>query len=188
MILWFEFKKVFSNKQIKELNKFIEKNYKKEDDNKNGAQKKDSTLLRTSKVYITEWHKTKEYLREAYQRSLYYINYQFGFQTFEMNDYNHVNLNIYNSKTNAAYGWHQDGSSDYDNFDLKGTILINVSSKPYEGGKFYYYFNGETVHVPVLDTPGNMIVLRPGVFHKVDPVTSGERRTLSIFIMGPKHI
>ena len=40
----------------------------------------------------------------------------------------------------------------------------------------------------MLDTPGNMIVLRPHIFHKVDPVTSGERRTLSLFITGPKFI
>jgi predicted 2-oxoglutarate/Fe(II)-dependent dioxygenase YbiX len=188
MILWFEFAKVLSDKQIKELNKFIGKNYRKKDDNQNAAKTKDGKLLRTSEVYLTEWHKTKKYLNEAYQRSLYYVNHHFGFQTFPLNDYCDVNLNVYNSKTNSAYGWHQDSSHPYDNFDAKGTILINMSSKPYTGGKFYYYFNGDTVHVPALDTPGNVIVLRPGVFHKVDPVTSGERRTLSIFLTGPKQI
>ena len=185
MLLWFEFKKVLSDKQVKELNKFIEKNYREKDNNDNGAHNRKGEKLRTSDVYLTEWHKTKHYLHEVYQRSLFYINHNFGFQTFEMNDYCDVNLNIYNSKTKASYHWHQDAVPN-SSFDIKGTILINMSLKPYIGGKFYYYFNGETIHIPFLDTPGNVIVLRPGVFHKVDPVTSGERRTLSIFVTGPK--
>jgi|TARA_R110000796_G_scaffold61159_1_gene141676 predicted 2-oxoglutarate/Fe(II)-dependent dioxygenase YbiX len=187
MILWYEFKNILSKKQIRDLNNLIKKTGIKED-NAKGARKKDGSPLRTSAVYQINWSIVKDKLQEIYNASLFYINYKFGFQTFEQNNFNTINLNIYNSKNKDEYGWHVDSMDFEEKYDVKATILINVSTKPYEGGKFYYFYNGEKIHVPVLDTPGNMIVLRPHIFHKVDPVTSGERRTLSLFITGPKFI
>ena len=45
------------------------------------------------------------------------------------------NYNIYSSKTKDHYGWHYDQCTAID-MDMKFTVLINLSEKHYQGGKF----------------------------------------------------
>ena len=180
------FKNKLNNKQIKEINNHIESNYDRTDVNTKGAKTLDGKLLKNVKVYQITWGKIKKYLHGCYQGALYHINRDFGFDTFEMNDNVFINLNVYDHKDKSDYGYHVDAQDITSNWDIKSTILINVSQKKYEGGDFKYFFNGEEHKVDLFNKPGNMIVLRPWVFHKVEPVTKGERRTLAIFVGGPK--
>ena len=57
--------------------------------------------------------------------------------------------------------------------------------KKYEGGQFKIMTASEPWHVKELDKPGNMIMFRSHILHKVEPVTKGERKTLTIFLLGP---
>ena len=63
-------------------------------------------------------------------------------------------------------------------------MLINVSTKKYEGGDFYICA-GKEKHIKELNEPGNILMLKSHLLHKVTPVTKGERRTLTIFLKGP---
>ena len=109
--------------------------------------------------------------------------FNFGYDIFEVPDLELFNLNIYSSKDKAKYDWHTDGSEN-PKIDTKLTILINVSLKTYEGGNFYLFNNNE-FEVPELNEPGNAIMFKSAINHKVLPVTKGERRTLAIFLYGP---
>jgi predicted 2-oxoglutarate/Fe(II)-dependent dioxygenase YbiX len=70
-------------------------------------------------------------------------------------------------------------------YDIKLTVLINLSLKSYEGGKFCLWRGNET-EVKELNTPGNAIMFKSNINHKVYPIIKGERRTLAIFIKGPR--
>ena len=72
-------------------------------------------------------------------------------------------------------------------YDVKLTLLINLSLKKYEGGKFEY-LNNKWIEVKELEKPGNVVILKSYFHHRVTPVTSGERRTLTHFMVGPRFI
>ena len=75
-------------------------------------------------------------------------------------------------------------ASPLPHMDIKLTILINLSTKKYEGGSFFI-FKGKEKNIKELDEPGNILMLKSYLLHKVTPVTKGERRTLTIFLKGP---
>ena len=93
------------------------------------------------------------------------------------------NLNIYSYKNLEKYDWHTD-ETNRELIDIKMTILINLSLKEYEGGNFYL-FKGNEIEVKELNNPGNVVMFKSYVNHKVTPITKGERRTLAIFLYGP---
>ena len=74
---------------------------------------------------------------------------------------------------------------DSDKYDIKLTLLMNISQKPYEGGEFRYFHYEETTAKQFIK-PGNVILIKSDIHHKVTPVTKGERTTLTHFISGPK--
>jgi len=108
---------------------------------------------------------------------------KFGYNVYEKNNLDNILLNQY--KSNMSYDWHTDESKDIIK-DIKLTLLLNLSDdNGYEGGKFQIFHN-------VTDTidfkPGDMIMIKSYLHHKVTPVTKGERITLTHFITGPRFI
>jgi predicted 2-oxoglutarate/Fe(II)-dependent dioxygenase YbiX len=62
-------------------------------------------------------------------------------------------------------------------------LRIELSRKPYEGGNFYFK-KGETIHVAKDLHFGDAVlfkVVSNKYYHRVDPVTQGERRSIIIF-------
>ena len=144
-------------KDFKKLNKFIDKNF-------DGFQDKDKaarSVEKTSVVKLIYYRKIKHMVA--------------GEDSCNLNIYPHNNLN--------AYDWHVDESRNPFQ-DIKLTVLINLSVKKYEGGDFYLWKNKEEKVEP-LNTPGNILMFKSYINHKVSPVTKGERRTLTIFLKGP---
>jgi len=174
-----------SKKDIIYLNNYINKNY---------HHKEEVSLASTD----TETDKTKKhadtkiiYLKEIKNKidnilthSIDIAQYRFGYDIFQPSDLDAVNYNTYLSKKNGHYGYHADNSLS-EIYDIKLTLLINISMKPYEGGEFRY-FNNQEYEIPHLNVPGNAIVIKPHLNHQVLPVTKGERNTLTYFINGPK--
>ena len=52
----------------------------------------------------------------------------------------------------------------------------------------FEYFNVKWREIKELEKPGNVVMIRSHFHHKVTPVTSGERRTLTHFMVGPRFI
>ena len=102
-----------------------------------------------------------------------------------MLDSDFVNLNTY-TKGNK-YDWHKDSEPESGITDTKFTILINLSTKKYEGGNLEQYSYGPQEVTPLND-PGTVVMFPSYVYHRVTPITKGERRSLAIFIRGPKFV
>lgn len=105
----------------------------------------------------------------------------FGYNLWERNNLDVMLLNRY--KTDMNYHWHTDASRDLAS-DIKLTLLLNLSdNNSYEGGKFELYNN----MVTTIDfNPGDMVMFNSGTHHRVTPVTSGERVSLTHFMVGPR--
>ena len=109
------------------------------------------------------------------------INTEYGYHLFPINKWDQLLLNRYSSDIQGYYGVHADGSMS-DIYDIKMTLLINLSEGDYGGGDLI--INGKTA--PFRE-PGSMLFFKSHLLHEVTPVTSGERITLTHFFTGPRY-
>jgi PKHD-type hydroxylase len=182
--IYWAWQNVFNENQIKEINNIIDNNFDCIEDEKYGAKDFEGNLKKSSIVKIIKFEKIKEYLNDFKYRFIETANLEFGYEIFNISDGHNLHYNIYSSLNNSKYDWHSDGSRS-DLYDIKLTVLINLSMISYEGGQFQL-FDGGHCEISALNKPGNAIMFKSYINHRVLPVTKGERRTLTIFLKGPK--
>ena len=94
---------------------------------------------------------------------------------------NTLNINVYSGERNE-YPYHKDASSFGSFRDIKLTAILNLSQDSYEGGEFQIF--DKTDNTIDFGT-GSLLIFPSYYFHRVTPVTSGERITLSGWYDGP---
>lgn len=170
----------YNPSQIREISEFLENYY-----NPELIDAKAEFVNKTAKVRAIEWYKIKHLLKNAEEMAKWINLTEIGYDIYDFNDFQGVNYNVYDSSVQGQYDWHMDASPDEAPTDLKLTVIINISTERYEGGRFKIFRQG-VIDVPEIDVPGNMIIF-PGFFnHKVEPVSMGTRKTASFWIYGPK--
>jgi len=180
---WY-FDNIFNKEQIEELNFFIENNFECFENKEFEATTNDQRI-KLAQVKQIRWKKIKHLLHD-FEQSIYLTNQEnFGFDIYPINDVDFCNLNIYSHENLSHYNWHIDGSIN-DVYDIKLTILINLSIKEYSGGDFKIFNYGNEHEIKSLNFPGNVVIFKSFLNHKVTPVLKGERRTLALFLKGPK--
>jgi len=107
----------------------------------------------------------------------------FGFNLYEMT-FGECLYNKYEAP-DGNYDWHLDDSLK-DSGDVKLTGILNLSTKKYTGGQFQINTSGEAEDIPL--TPGTLLLFRSNTFHRVLPVETGVRETLTFFFEGPRLI
>lgn len=177
--------KVLSKKEINDLNNFIIKNANGLEAKKDTAHRKGISIKNT-KTYLINYEKVQDKLKNVIDIFQNINNEIFGYNLYPFHTLNKVLLNVYDSKQRGEYPYHRDVSNS-DVFDCKLTILINLSTEKYEGGEFFI-FNGTEYKVIELNQPGNMVIMRSNLNHRVSPVTKGKRTSLTMFGLGPKFI
>ena len=113
-----------------------------------------------------------------------------------MVNYDHFNYNIshfdafqytkYNSK-GQHYDWHIDSGGTYGNYERRISASIMLTDpEEYEGGEFVAVINGKVDEPFVAKPPkGDVIFFPSWIPHKVAPVTSGVRKSLVVWVLGP---
>tara|TARA_R110002051_G_scaffold313151_1_gene388942 strand:- start:365 stop:970 length:606 start_codon:yes stop_codon:yes gene_type:complete len=162
--------------------------------NNEPLEKKELYKTRKSKVaFINEYWINKEltpFINDAN------INADWKFHLSETEP---SQFTYYNSD-NSFYGWHQDSFSEpYENHNVsslngkyrKMSSIISLSDKEeYEGGELEFCWIQEgnyVVHVcKELYKKGAMVVFPSYIFHRVKPITKGERYSLVTWIVGEK--
>jgi predicted 2-oxoglutarate/Fe(II)-dependent dioxygenase YbiX len=94
-----------------------------------------------------------------------------------------LHLNTYSGQQNE-YPFHKDGYPNGSASDLKLTAILNLSTEPYEGGEFHI-FDGNISRLDQIDTTGSLLIFPSYTYHRVTPVTKGERITLGCWFAGP---
>lgn len=140
-------------------------------------------IRKTADVRLLQWGRVKQYL-EWTQQWVHFANRRdFGLDLYELQDLDLINYNIYTSDRQGEYSWHPDGTTGPS--DIKLTMVVNVSTEPYQGGDLELFLNGVQV-VEQMRQPGCLVVFPSFVQHRVTPVTQGTRRTISYWVLGPR--
>lgn len=179
---WF-WKNVLSLKQIKQLNKLIMSNYSFLEDEKYHAHNPDGTTKKNVETYVIFYKKLRKYISHALDLAYDTNKKEFDFDIWPYKDNDTCLYNIYSKDKKANYDWHMDADiSPYS--DIKFTLIINLSEKPFEGGDLFLQMNND-IMVKELKEIGSMIFFKSHTRHMVTPVTKGERRNLVLFLTGP---
>ena len=173
---YFYWNNAFNEKEINQINSIIHK--KKE-------KLKDTGATNTRKTATVEHIKLK-YLKNILQDALSDIveNNQnnYGYAIYPFGDKSYLNINTY--KKNQEYDWHCD-MEYFKSSDIKLTVLINISTHDFTGGELNLLDGSPHSVVKELKKPGSMIIFNSFLFHKVNPVKKGIRKTLTLWVKGP---
>ncbi len=183
--IYWQWQNVLDLKQIKKINKFIINNYDTLEEDKLKAVDNNNVIKKNLDTFIIKYKKVKNLIFNLVQ-SCYEINkLNFGYNLWDYEN-SYCNYNIYRSSNESNYGWHIDRSFNSCS-DTKLTVIINLSEKKFEGGDFLLE-ETNLIKVDELKEIGSMIMFKSYTRHMVTPVTSGERKNLTLFLTGPNFI
>jgi PKHD-type hydroxylase len=171
---------VYNLDELRFMVDFIEKNH-----NSNFKDQPAENVDKTATVKIISWELVKQYMYKSQEITKYFNSTEIGYDLFDITDCHTVNYNVYDSLNQGEYGWHVDATSHGAPTDVKLTVIINASTEKYEGGNFNLFRHG-IVDAVEFNEPGSMICFPSYIPHRVLPVTSGVRRSISYWIHGPK--
>jgi PKHD-type hydroxylase len=174
---WYFYKNFYSTKQCRELSAVLE------NCPPDGVDIPAIDVTKTAKVHTVKWGIVKHFFKDLESVAHYTNKEMFGYSLYNFQDQDMINYNTYSSNTNGEYGWHKDVELDKI-YDLKLTVIANLSTEKYEGGQFELFMNGP-VHIKELDDPGSVLIFPSYYVHRVLPVTQGNRKTVSFWIPGP---
>ena len=177
-ILSKNYKNLYTLNEIKLLNDLIKKN--KESKNKDWPAE---SALKTSSIEVVAYSHVAQ-LMGKFINFCYTTNEQeFGFDLFPITSNKALNYNIY--ETGNEYSWHIDATPLNPVRDIKLTAIINCSDQSYSGGELVL-FRGKKFYDPEFETPGSVIIFPSYINHRVNKISSGVRKTLSMWMSGPK--
>ena len=145
-----------------------------------------SQANKQSKVSLILWLELKKQL-EKMENFIYDVNDEFfHYDIFDISDFHYLNINEYDEENNS-YDWHVDCNTYGSEEDLKLTCLLNISTELYDGGRLCLHGLDEEDEERLLKefAPGHALLFTSYRQHKVEPVTSGKRKTLSYWVRGP---
>ena len=174
---------LYTKEELLVINDIIQNNTIIPEPEKFGAKNSN----KKSKVSLILWLQIKKYLKK-FEDSIYNANDEFfHYNIFDISDFHYVNINEYDEKNNS-YDWHIDCNPYGSEEDLKLTCLLNISTEPYDGGRLHLSGLDEKGQERIFkdfNMPGYALIFTSYREHKVEPITSGKRKTLSYWVRGP---
>ena len=110
---------------------------------------------------------------------------------FDINGYSEFQYTEYYDYNQGHYGWHSDimlgkKSSDVstETRKLSLTLLLNDPSKDFQGGELQFGHELDYESAPM--KKGTIILFPSWHLHRVTPVTKGLRKSIVVWVLGPK--
>lgn len=144
--------------------------------------------IRRSKVRFHEYTEATNWIFLRFNDVIERLNSRF--YNYNLNGYDRIQYTVYNGETGGKYDWHQDmpHGAAVVTPTRKLSVIMNLSkqNEDYQGGEFQILLgtDPETIEFP----QGRIIAFPSYLLHRVKQVTSGTRRSLVIWVIGPKFI
>jgi len=159
---------------------------------------KQGTLLDTSEKELVEKHRVSDVLFHERNLDTAWIFDRLNFviqainekfYNFDLNGYSKFQYTTYNSEKNGRYDWHMDtsvGRSDTPDIEMRKLSLSLLLNDTFKGGEFCVNLGSEE-NCDIVPMKKGRIVLFPSFMnHRVKPITMGTRRSLVVWVLGPK--
>jgi hypothetical protein len=180
----------FSEKELQEIQN-LEKKFFFEDStifaDKGLSQNND---IRRSKIFFLVKNKETEWIFERFNTIIKNIND--SFYGFDLNGYEKIQYTIYDSEIQGTYDWHMDtflGNNVGETEETrKLTVILSLTESgiDFVGGDLLLNVGTEEKSLPLPTYKGVIIAFPSFLIHKVTPVLRGVRKSLVIWVEGPK--
>jgi PKHD-type hydroxylase len=148
--------------------------------------------VRKSNVAFHGWSEEINWVFDGLHRAITGINDRW--YGFDLNGYDSFQFTEYEGDKLGKYDWHMDmhlGDQNippdmFETRKLSLSLLLNEPGKDFEGGDFQLNLGSEAGALTVESRKGRIIAFPSWVIHRVGPVTKGVRRSLVVWVTGPK--
>jgi PKHD-type hydroxylase len=144
--------------------------------------------VRRSKVKFHDLNNNTDWIFSRFNDVIEKLNARF--YNYNLNGYDKIQYTVYDGEDGGKYDWHQDmpHGPQVITPTRKLSVVMNLSKQDedYQGGEFQILLgtNPETVSLP----RGRIIAFPAYLLHRVAPLTQGVRKSLVIWVIGPKFI
>lgn len=147
---------------------------------------------RRSKVKFFDRNEDNFWIFDRFNNVIDSINNQF--YDFDLYGYKNFQYTIYDSSNNGMYDWHMDTimskvPDDMLSDSTRKLSVIMLLSQPYEeftGGEFQFNPCMEKNAITPTFNKGDIIAFPSFLIHRVKPVLLGVRKSIVIWVEGPK--
>lgn len=114
------------------------------------------------------------------------------FYGFDLIGYDAFQYGEYSGEESGKYDWHMDtimgppGEGQYLMRKMSLSLLLNEPGTDFEGGEFELTDSGERATMVPEFTKGRIIAFPSFMIHRVKPVTEGLRKSIVVWVTGPK--
>ena len=113
------------------------------------------------------------------------------FYNFDLNGYDSFQYTVYRGAEKGKYDFHMDTIMDENKLDpdcrkLSITFLLSEPNKDFKGGEFQINDSEEKNARTVPMNKGDIILFPSFMLHRVKPVTEGIRKSIVVWVVGPK--
>lgn len=150
-------------------------------------------LVRESKIKFIRRDFENSWVFNKFNQLVYNINEEF--YGFDLYGYDALQYTVYDGESNGHYDWHSDllygmdlGETLYNSITRKLTMvaLLNEPGVDFTGGEFQINVGRESEASTINLQKGSVAIFPSFVLHRVKPVLSGVRKSLVIWVEGPK--
>ena len=139
-----------------------------------------------------KFHMANEQTKHIFEKMdnvIYSINSHF--YGFDLNGYDSFQYTSYDSSKLGHYDWHMDlimGKDVPSNMSEPRKLSLSlVLNDDFEGGDFCFNIGGKD-NLKAEQKKGRVLAFPSYVIHKVEPVTKGFRKSIVVWVTGPKFI
>lgn len=146
--------------------------------------------IRKSNVQFYERNLETQWIFERFNSIIETINERY--YGYDLNGYRDFQYTEYRGDESGEYNWHQDmlhGPNTF-NYTRKLSMILCLSEpeKDFVGGQFEINTGNQEFPELVDVKRGRMIFFPSYIIHRVKPVTSGTRKSIVVWITGPKFV
>jgi PKHD-type hydroxylase len=145
--------------------------------------------VRTSKVSFHHFNNKNQWIFERLNNVIEQMNERW--YNFDINGYDQFQYSEYHGTEQGHYTWHTDlifgtipTNGYFETRKLSLTLLLNDPEKDFQGGDFQ--FGHEAKSESVAMKKGTLIMFPSMSLHRVTPVTAGIRKSIVVWVLGPK--
>lgn len=146
--------------------------------------------IRKSKVHFYSRNEKTSWIFEKFNSIITIINE--NYYNYNLNGYSDFQYTEYHAVEQGKYDWHMDmlhgQSTPNTTRKLSVVMCLSDPEKDFEGGDFEINVGSENESEKITMKKGRMIFFPSYIIHRVKPVTLGIRKSIVIWITGPKFI
>lgn len=146
--------------------------------------------VRTSKTAFLKLDTESSWIFERLDEVITVLNNEY--YQMDVWGYDEIQYSEYHAEDKAQYDWHMDTNTGSENKESSGgirklsvTLLLNDD---FEGGEFQMNLSSEKRPSTIEMTAGMLILFPSILLHRVAPVTLNTRKSLVLWLVGPKFV